>query len=30
MAATEAPPEKKGWQIAINRPEEKEALFENL
>jgi thiamine biosynthesis lipoprotein len=30
MAATEAPPGKKGWQIAINRPEEKEALLENL
>jgi len=30
MAATEPPPGKKGWQIAINRPEEKEALLENL
>lgn len=28
MVATEAPPGKEGWQVAINRPEEKEALLE--
>ena len=28
MVTTEAPPGKEGWQIAINRPEEKEALLE--